>query len=502
MRWSDLPPQLPLSKRALALSFLLLVTPTAVLGLLAFRLQSQALAVGAGVQLLFGLVFSRVHPVWRPPVSASIIILYLIALGWAWLPTREIADWGVHLAQGVLLFGAVVLLTLHDLTRTGAEPLRLANKWSRAITRRRNWPQQLGECRTVPEAISLRSAVREEATPCLALLSDPRAEVQIAALGALEFRSKWRPGEAELVLSIANKTDEPAVRAAVAYALAGVATPELVSELGKFLRDPYPEVRLAAAEALLWDGDRRWPLARDAFREALADDRLAEDGPLFVGATAVPVAAIADLTMWACEHPPLSTRAIHTLIEYYHSGLLDPDRPELPSELAAQMLDDTISPGLRIELAALLRDHHLLGPELLDRMTNLDQPGPMRLFAAEVMLKINPNDPDGVDVLRGLGRQPNREMALQIGAVLQEVMGIEVGMPGGGQFPPPNSKQAADVARRVLAWANGATTDLLRPTPGAQPGLKPTSRNGIPGLHTTKVDLPPTNPHRGSASVI
>ncbi len=502
MRWTDLPPALPLSKRALALSFLLLVTPTAVLGLLALHLNSMPLAVGAGVQLLFGLVFSRVHPVWRPPVSATIIVLYLIGLGWSWLPTRTTADWAVHLGHGVLLFGAVVLLSLHDLARTGAEPLRLANKWSAAIARRRNWPQQLGECRTLPEVISLRSAVREEATPCLALLSDPRPQVQVAALGALEFRPKWRPGEAELVLRTANKTEEPAVRAAAAYALAGVATPELVGELGKLLRDPYPEVRLAAAEALLWDGDRRWPLARDAFHEALADGRLAEDGPLFVGATTVPVAAVVDLTTWASEHPPLSNRAIHTLIEYYHGGLLDPDRPELPSELAAQMLDDTISPGLRIELAALLRDHHLLGPDLLDRMTNLDQPGPMRLFAAEVMLKMNADDPDGVDVLRGLGRQPNRELAIQIGAILQEVLGIEMGMPGGGQLPPPNSKQAADVARRVLAWANGATGDALGPTPGPQSGMKAGSRHGIPGLHTTKVNLPPTHPQRGSASII
>jgi hypothetical protein len=166
------------------------------------------------------------------------------------------------------------------------------------------------------------------------------------------------------------------------------------------------------------------------------------------------------------------------------------------------MLDDTISPGLRIELAALLRDHHLLGPDLLDRMTNLDQPGPMRLFAAEVMLKMNADDPDGVDVLRGLGRQPNRELAIQIGAILQEVLGIEMGMPGGGQLPPPHSTQAADVARRVLAWANGATGDALGPTPGPQSGMKAGSRHGIPGLHTTKVKLPPTHPQRGSASII
>ena len=88
------------------------------------------------------------------------------------------------------------------------------------------------------------------------------------------------------------------------------------------------------------------------------------------------------------------------------------------------MLNPETSPALRVELAALLRDHHLLSADLLDRLTNLDQPGPMRLFAAELMLRINPHDPDGIDVLRGLARQPNREMAVQIASVLQRVLGI------------------------------------------------------------------------------
>jgi hypothetical protein len=144
---------------------------------------------------------------------------------------------------------------------------------------------------------------------------------------------------------------------------------------------------------------------------------------------------------------------------------MDADRPELVSELAVLMLAHDTPPGLRIELAALLRDQHLLGPELLDRMTNMDQPGPMRLFAAEVMLAHDPNDPDGVDVLRGLARQPNREIAVQVGGILQNVLGLELGLPPGGQLPSSNSKAAADVARRVLAWANGATPRPDPPNP-------------------------------------
>ena len=36
-------------------------------------------------------------------------------------------------------------------------------------------------------------------------------------------------------------------------------------------------------------------------------------------------------------------------------------------------------------------------------------------------------------------------------------------------------RTAADVARRVLAWANGADPDVLRPTPGPRAGLKTTN---------------------------
>ena len=501
MRWTERSSAHHLGFTAWLVSLVLLLLPTAVLGTLAFRLQNVQLAVGAGVQLLFVLVFFRAHPVWRPPVSASIVVLYLIALGWAWVPTRGTSDWAVHVAQGLLLLGAVGLISLHDLTRSGAEPLRRANKWSRRLANRTHWPLQVVDCRTLPEVNALRLAIVDEAGPALAMLSDHRPQVRVAALGALEYRAYWRPGEAELVLKVGRIAQEPAVRAAAAYALAAVRSLELISALGEFLRDSAVEVRHAAAESLLWGGEARWPYTRDSIREALLDPKLATDGPLFLGTARLPAAAIADLTTWAADCVPLSTRSVQTLVEQYHRSLLDMDRPELASELAGQMLDADTPPGLRIELASLLRDHHMLGPELLDRLTNPDQPGPMRLFAAEVMLRANPNDPDGVDVLRGLARQPNRELAVQIGGILQNVLGLQLGLPAGGLLPASTSKPAADVARRVLAWANGAAPDVLRPTPGPQPGLKASSRGSIPGLHhTTIVPQPPLSDERAKGS--
>ena len=125
----------------------------------------------------------------------------------------------------------------------------------------------------------------------------------------------------------------------------------------------------------------------------------------------------------------------------------------------------------------------------------MDQPGPIRLFAAEQMLRINPHDPDGVDVLRGLARQPNREMALAVAGVLQNVLGLDLGLPA-GEMPAASSKTAADVARRVLLWANGATPDMIRPTPGPSAGLRSGSRGPMSGLASRPsmgaIPVPPT----------
>jgi len=487
MAWSDLSHQSEPRLLTGVASLALVLTPTVLLGSAAAWLWSLPLAIGAVVQLVYAIVFVRQHPVWRPPVAPSVVVMYLVALGWCWLVGRTLTDTLLFLVQGLLIIMAVGLFAVHDLIRSGAEPLRRAKNSSRKLTGRRDWPMHLSECRSLPEVQELRASVRDSAAPALALLSDPRAEVQTAALAALEYRQSWLPGEAELVLKVGLESQEPAVRTEAAYALAGVKSEELIHGLATLLRDPTPEVRRAAAEALLWDGDQRWPMARAAIHAALADPKKKYDGPLFAGAVRMPAMAIEDLTLWASERPPVAGRAIEILMDQYHRGLADSDRPELASNLAQQMLDMDTSPALRAELAALLRDHHMLTPELLDRLTNAGQPGPLRLLAAEVMLRLNPNDPDGLDVLRGLARQTNRELALAIGAILQNILGLAIGLPQ-GQIPAAGSKMAADVARRVLAWANGATPDKLRSTtPMPSPGIKGKSLPPIPGLQATNI---------------
>ena len=107
---------------------------------------------------------------------------------------------------------------------------------------------------------------------------------------------------------------------------------------------------------------------------------------------------------------------------------------------------------LRVELAALLRDSRLLPPELLDRMTDADQPGPVRLMAVEIVLAQDPTDASAVDVLKGLGRHPNRESALAIARLLQRYLRIDFGLPLNGTSP--SSKLAAEVTQKVTRWAN------------------------------------------------
>ena len=55
---------------------------------------------------------------------------------------------------------------------------------------------------------------------------------------------------------------------------------EVVIEVAQFMVDPSIEVRKAAVEALLWDGDHRWNWIRFTIRRVMADPLFMNDGPL------------------------------------------------------------------------------------------------------------------------------------------------------------------------------------------------------------------------------
>jgi hypothetical protein len=400
-----------------------------------------------------------------PSYPATLILLYLVAvvITW-WVPSP---DGTASFARGVLLLAGVLGWAGYELQTSGAEPLRRAWAAVRAVQQRRQWPAHLHECVQEPEVQRLRQIVQDqrEIRPVLPLLTSPRPPVQLAALQALAYRTHWYAGEAEYVLQATGHSPHEAVRVATVQALAGVQGVELLHALAAFLRDPSEEVRRHTIAVLLWQAERRWPLIRESIRDILADPLYPLAGALFTEfdpATGLrlPGAAIADLITWAAEPPPLAPRAVLTLIAYFRAELQAGLQPELTAELVELMLHPDTPPTLRVELAALLRDFDLLSPEVLDRLTNVDQPAPMRLFAAEMMLRINPHDPDGIDVLRGLARQSNRELAVHVALILQTYLGVDLGIDP--QAPPaPSSKAAAELTRRLLQWANQCNPDPL-----------------------------------------
>lgn len=384
-----------------------------------------------------------------PPLAG--LAVCLSAAGWVWAATYQHPSDAVRLGVGGLLLASAGLLAAHDLRRTGAEPRRRTRAAAAAVTARRWWPTNPVEVLGVPEAKRLRQLAAVEPGPVFALLHDARPEVRATAFAALAARDRWRPSEAAAVLAAAHATVEPGVRAGAVTALGAVDQPAAAAGLTAFFRDSDAGVRAAAVAAALTDGGQKWAFVRDGVRLALADPKGSND-PLPGAAGRLPAVAVCDLTAWAGEPVPLGPRAVKLLADHYALQLRTPvGDHELRTGLAASVTDPGTPAALRVELASLLRALGLLSPGMLDRMTNPDQPGPVRLLAAEALLAANPLDPDGQDVLRGLARQPNRELALAVAAVLQQRLGVDVGLPSGPLAA--NSRPAGEVAKRVLQWA-------------------------------------------------
>jgi hypothetical protein len=396
---------------------------------------------------------------WRQPVGPSIITLYLIALCWIWW-ADDLSDWYSYLAKAVLLAVPVAIFGWQTLTDSGAPAIRRARLLTDRLTRRRDWPE-LAECAKLPEVKALRAALHMDAAPALALLGDKRPQVRLAALAALEFRKDWKPGQPELVLQKAKEAGEPALRCAAVTALANVDERALLEHLAEFLRDPVPEVRRATAEALLWDTERRWGWIRHSVRRLLSDPLYQKDGPLWIEGQPLTPEAIKDLNSWASEKGVLSVRASQTLAAHYSRVLAEGAEESLLVTLRAQLASLSTPAVLRLELARLLQANQELDPQTLDKLLAASNPASLRLIAIETLLG-DPHDPrqkDAVVALRDLARLPNREIALAAADLVQRRLGIDLGLAVGQPLPTVNSRQAAEITRRVMYWANQPESD-------------------------------------------
>jgi hypothetical protein len=387
-------------------------------------------------------------------MGPAVVTLYIIALGWLWLAEPHADDWFLTLAKAILLIVPLVCFSFQVLAESGATTMRRARLLADRLAARKEWPASLCACRTLPEVKALREAIQFDATPALALLCNPRPQVQIAALAALEFRKNWKPGQAEIVLQAAQRAGEAVVRATAVAALANIDDRQLVEALAEFVRDPSWEVRRAATEALLWDTEHRWSWIREGVRRALGDPACAEDGPLRHEGQLFTSEAVADLTAWVAQKGLLGQRAALTLGVHFARALSECPSEDLVTTMQRQLGQPQTPAALRIELARLLRNGHALDRPLLESLLESANPAPLRLLAADAVLADGDKFPAAVAALRDLARLPNREIALATADVVQRRVGVDLGLALGEPLPPNHSRQAAEVTRRLMHWAS------------------------------------------------
>ncbi len=462
------------SRTTFAIRLAILVLPGLLLlaGSLRFPGEaSQVLLLGAGFQLLICTIGLLGQVVWRGSQAPVLLFVYGLAFAWFRLGAADLEDWFAHLVQAVLLVVPLAYFALQTLRDIGAPALRRARILAQRIASRKDWPTDLEACKSLPEVKALREALHIDAAPALGLLSHPRPQVQLAALAALDFRKHWRQGQAEVVLELAIRAEEPAVRAAALSALANLEDRCLIESLAEFLRDPSPLVRRAATESLLWDTHHRWAWIRHAVRRSLGDPLCQEDGALRHSGGLLTTEAVDDLTAWASEKGLLGLRAALTLGCHYAQALNEVNEPDLVLTLKAQLGDPHAPPVLRMELARLLQAHGLLEKELLLKMLDPANPAPLRLTAVEALLAEG-DSAEGRAALRELARLPNREIALATADVVQRRLKVELGLVTGQPLPPVHSRQATEITRRVRNWA--ASYDLndepFARSAGAHPG--------------------------------
>ncbi len=445
---------------------------------------------GAGLAGLFGLALLPQPRLARPGVGLAVIALYIFSQAWLWFGRGAFHQhWYPHLVVGVLLIVPILLFAAIVLVRTGAYDLRRARKAAARLLRRARWPDDPNQWPALPEVARLRDAVQTEAAPALALLADPRPEVRVCALSALAFRKTWRAGQPELVQQVAQHAPEPAVRAAAIRALAFSLDPFVVETLARSLRDPAAEVRRAAAQVLFWDSEHRWSWIRFSVNEALSDPALSHDGALPLAGVSLPPQAVADLHDWANKGGDLSVRATQTLIAYYAQVLnARANTGEVVASLRQTLLDAKAPTMLRVELGQLLFEQELLDRGTVENLLSHDNPVPLRLLAADALL-IQGAHPVAADALRHIARMPNREIALAVAQIVQRRLGVDLGMDL--QSPPaPQTRQAAELTRRVMQWAAEAPPDGGPAT--AEGGPQPPSRP------ETDWDMSPVPPRHGS----
>ncbi|MFL5244882.1 MAG: HEAT repeat domain-containing protein [Gemmataceae bacterium] len=423
---------------------------------------NNALWISAACQIAACIACLLNHRNYRQPVNSVVMILYLAALSCFWISAASTEDWFVQLSQALLIIVPLLFFGLHIVRGSGAPAVRYARGLAQRLADRKDLPLNLDDCRSLPEVKALREALQIDAAPALELLENAPPAVQVAALAALEFRKDWRPGQAEKILKIAQTSKEPAVRAAGVAALANVDKVNVLEPLADFLRDPASEVRQAAREALLWDLNQRWRWLHLPIRRALGDPICFNDGPMKLNDGRLPPEAVNDYTAWVSEGGMIGQRAAQALSIHYGQILADSPKKSDINILHYLVADPHTSPILRLELAKLLQDYGELDISLLEKLLDSSNPAPLRLLAVKALLAKGPNG-EALGALKDLARLPNREIALATAELIQGSLGIDLGLPAGEAPPALHTRQATEIARRVMAWASQRDSEKTPP---------------------------------------
>jgi len=411
------------------------------------------LFAGAGICIVLGAITYRLEA--SHGQNLLTMLPALAAIIWQFFSKADFSDPNQRLVQSILIVIAIGLFARQTLVASGGPLLRRARQLANRLASRRSWPESLDECRLLPEVEALREALTLDAGPALPLLSCDNPSVQIAALAAFESRKTWNYGQADQVLFLALSSPHPEIRAAAVLALSQCNQRLTVEALADTLRDPAPQVRQAAIESLLWDTEHRWIWIRHAVHDSLADPRFGKDGPLVLNRGNFSAAAITDLVAWSSESGILGTRATQTLGRHYSNHLMANPTPQLLKQLSDLVVSPKATTIMRLELANILIQLGFMTDELLEKMLNPENPSPLRLLAVESLLQSNRQE-QAIDVLREVARQPNRELALTAATLVQKYLHVDLGLALGCPTPPLHSRQAAEVTRRVMEWANHA----------------------------------------------
>lgn len=447
----------------------MLAVPVVLLAASAVRLggkRAALLGLGASLFVMVGALLSRYRRRLTLSPVTWLFASYLGAVAWIWLsvPQHEM-DAFVHLAQGVLWVVPLAIVAYYTVFQTGSHLYGRAQSLSGQIAMKSSWPRDLRACRELPEVKALGEALQFDAGPALYLLDDPRPQVRLCVLAALEYRDHWQSGQPEAVLALLRREDHAEIRAAAVNALAACEDRRILEVVADSLRDTDARVRQAAVAALFWDTERRWAWMRFGLRNALSDPNFDEDFSLLQEGQKLSEEAVNDLIAWSSEKGLLSFRSAETLAAHFANVLQE--KPEETMDFLFQTLEDPhASPVLRIEFARLLHANQALDTAKLEELLNPANPTSLRLLAAEGLLDAGPHA-GATACLREMARLPNRELALSAAEVVQRFLGVDLGLALGQPLPHLNSPKAIDVTRRLMAWGaeqDDASDDALEPS--------------------------------------